>query len=299
MWIWEKLSALKWLDAWEERFLGNPNLVIELIKGGKTLRVQVYGENAAEVTAIADRFGGRVRELKRSDWQKPVEVSKPIKIRDRLLVTQESRKPELAKLSKEFSSRELISIPPEMAFGTGDHATTSTCLRFLSDIAGERSGDWSCADLGSGSGLLAIAAVKLGAQSVFACDYDPFAVAVADRNFLRNKVSGIVVKELDVLNWVPEKSYDVVLANLFSTVLLQAFPVLSKLVKPKGDLVLSGILATQAWDVFKAGAEHGFGFPQIVRKGKWVSARGGWMNDLTSHEILERSTAENADILKA
>jgi ribosomal protein L11 methyltransferase len=83
-----------------------------------------------------------------------------------------------------------------------------------------------------------------------------------------------------VLKWKPRKQYDVVLANIFSTVLIQAFPVISKLVKPGGDLILSGILASQAWDVFEAGARHGFGFPTVVKKGKWVTAKGGWMKDL-------------------
>ena len=170
-----------------------------------------------------------------------------------------------------------------MAFGTGDHATTSTCLRFLVDIARSRSGSWSCADLGSGSGLLAIAAKKLGAGDVFACDYDPFAVQVAERNLKRNHVEGVETRELDILKWKPRKKYDVVLANIFSTVLIQAFPVIVKTLKPGGDIVLSGILAGQAWDVFTAAAAHGLGFPQVVKKGKWVTARGGWMNDLTSN----------------
>lgn len=281
MWIWEKLSAAKWLDAWEERFLGNPNLVIELIKGGKTLRVQVYAESKAEAEAIVSRFGGRVRELKHADWQKPAEIPPPLKIRDRFVVTQESDPAGLEKLTAEFPGRELISIPPEMAFGTGDHATTATCLRFLVDIAKERGSGWSCADLGCGSGLLAIAARKAGADPVFACDFDPFAVKVAERNCARNGADGVEVKELDVLKWKPRKSCDVVLANLFSTVLIEAFPVITKVVKPGGDLVLSGILASQAWEVFEAAARHGLGFPEVVKKGKWVTARGGWMADLT------------------
>lgn len=280
MWVWEKLSAAKWLDAWEDRFHGNPNFVVHVLKGGKTVRVEVFCETKPDAEKIAEIFGGRVRELKSADWQKPVEVPPPLKIRDRFVVTQEDDESRLEAMRSEFAGREVLSIPPEMAFGTGDHATTSTVLRMLVDIGRQRGQGWSCADLGCGTGLLAIAARKLGAEPVYACDYDPFAVKVTERNGPRNGVDGIVVEEVDVLDWKPDTRYDVVLANIFSTVLIQAFPVLAKLVKPGGELVLSGILASQAWDVFEEAARHGFGFPKVVRKGKWVTARGGWMADL-------------------
>ncbi|BCX48626.1 50S ribosomal protein L11methyl transferase [Haloferula helveola] len=284
MWVWEKLSASKWLDAWEDRFHGNPNFVVHVLKGGKTLRVEVFCETKKDAEAIVERFGGRVKRLKNADWQKPVTVPPPLKIRDRFLVTQEDSERKLKSLAKEHAGREVISIPPEMAFGTGDHATTSTCLRFLVDIGRERGSGWSCADLGCGTGLLAVAAAKLGADPVFACDFDPFAVTVTERNAERNGTPGIRVEEIDILKWKPRKAYDVVLANIFSTVLIQAFPVISKVVRPGGDLVLSGILASQAWDVFEAAAAHGFGFPQVVKKGKWVTARGGWMSDLVARQ---------------
>ena len=280
MWVWEKLSGSQWMDAWEERFHGNPNLVIHLLKGGKSLRVEVFCESRKAAESIRERFGGRVRELKHADWQKPVQIPPPLKIRDRFIVTQEERPEELRALAAEFPGRELISIPPEMAFGTGDHATTSTCLRFLVDIGRRREAGWSCADLGCGTGVLAIAARKLGAGQVYACDYDPFAVQVTARNAARNRVEGIEAEETDLLKFRPRRKYDVVLANIFSTVLIEAFPVIARMLAPGGDLVMSGILASQAWGVFEAAAGHGLGFPEIVRKGKWVTARGGWMADL-------------------
>ncbi len=281
MWVWEKLSAAKWLDAWEERFLGNPNLVIHVIKGGKTLRVEVFCASRDEAEAIVARFGGRVKELRQDDWQRAHVVPPPLKVRDRFLVTQASEPAELVALEAEFPGRGIISIPPEMAFGTGDHATTSTCLRFLVDLARRREAGWSCIDLGSGSGVLSVAAVKLGAGRVFACDYDPFAVEVTRRNAERNGAGGIEAAELDLLKWQPAEQFDVVLANIFSSVLIEALPVLARLLRPGGDLVLSGILKSQAWEVFEAAAGVGFGFPTVVTRGKWVSARGGWMRDLT------------------
>jgi len=281
MFVWSKLSASKWLDAWEDRFHGNPNFVLHIIKGGKSVRVEVFCATKSQAEAIAKQFGGSVRKLS-SEWKTAVpEIPPPLKVRNAFVVTQAAVAKDLKKLAEEFPGRDIISIPPEMAFGTGDHATTSTCLRFLVDIARSRKGPWSCADLGCGSALLAIAAKKLGAADVFACDYDPFAVKVAERNLIRNHADGVETKELDILKWKPRKKYDVVLANIFSTVLIQAFPVITKVLKPGGDIVLSGILASQAWEVFTAAAAHGLGFPEVVKKGKWVTARGGWMNDLT------------------
>jgi ribosomal protein L11 methyltransferase len=282
MFVWSKLSASKWLDAWEDRFHGNPNFVLHVLKGGKSVRVEVFCATKSEAEAIAKQFGGTVRKLSQ-DWKNASpEIPAPLKVRDAIVVTQASAAKDLKQLAKEFPGRDIISIPPEMAFGTGDHATTATCLRFLVDIGRSRPAGWSCADLGTGSGLLAIAAKKLGAGEIFACDHDPFAVAVAERNFPRNGVDGIETKELDILTWKPRKRYDVVLANIFSTVLIQAFPVIIKTLKPGGEIVLSGILSSQAWDVFTAAASHGLGFPEVVTKGKWVTARGGWMNDLTA-----------------
>ena len=282
MYVWSKLSAAKWIDAWEDRFHGNPNFVLDFLKGGKSVRVQVFCESKKDADAIVKQFGGSVRKLASSDWQKPVEPPRPLKVRDVFLLTPETRKKELDALKKEHPKRELIMIPPEMAFGTGDHATTSTCLRLLVDVARKRKGtDWTVADLGTGTGLLAIAARKLGSGPVYACDFDPFAVTVAERNAVRNHTDGIEVKEQDILKWKPrKKGYDVVLANIFSTVLIQAWPVIAKSVAPGGDLIVSGILASQAWDVFEAAAKSGLGFTKVIKKGKWVTAHGGHMDDL-------------------
>lgn len=281
--LWSKLSGVKWIDAWEERFSGNPNFVLEYVKGGRSVRLQVYCASEAEAEGIKEQFGGSIRAVKEADWQKAPEAPKPLKVRDKFLVTAETDGKKLETLGRKHPGREIIVIPPEMAFGTGDHATTSTCMRFLVDIAKERKNTkWTVADLGAGTGLLAIGAEKLGATEVWGCDFDPFAVGVAKRNAERNNTPGIIFNEQDVLKWKPRKAgYDVVMANIFSTVLIKAWPVIAKSLNKGGDLVVSGILAAQAWEVFEAAAKEGLGFSKIVRKGKWVTARGGWFEDLT------------------
>jgi ribosomal protein L11 methyltransferase len=286
MFVWTKLSAAQWLDAWEERFAGNPNLVIEFLKGGRSIRIRVFCEQRKQAEDMVDRFGGQIRKVSKADWIKPPPAPRPLKVRDCLLLTATDSPKELTAIRNANPRREVLSIPPEMAFGTGDHATTSTCLRLLVDTARRRGPHpWSMADLGCGTGVLAIAASKLGAAEVYACDFDPFAVAVALRNAERNGTPDMTIREQDVLRWKPRKSgYDVVMANLFSTVLIEAWPVIAKSLAPGGDLIVSGILASQAWDVFTAAAGSGLGFTQVVRKGKWVTARGGHMVDLIAAE---------------
>ncbi len=286
MFVWSKLSAAQWIDAWEERFAGNPNLVIEYVKGGRSIRVRLFCNSEKEAKAVAEQWGGSIRKVTNAEWNKPVPPPRPLKVRDVFLLTSESRAKELAAIQKQHPKRQIITIPPEMAFGTGDHATTSTCLRLLVDISRERKGtDWTVADLGTGTGVLAIAARKLGAGETYACDFDPFSVAAASRNAVRNKTPEITVKEQDVLKWKPrKKGYDVVMANIFSTVLIQAWPVIAKSLAPGGDLIVSGILATQAWDVFTAAASNGLGFTKVIKKGKWVTARGGHLTDLIKKE---------------
>jgi len=282
MYLWSKLSGAQWIDAWEERFGANPNFVVEYIKGGKSVRLQIYCDKESQAKEIHKQFGGSIRRVKSTDWNKAPEIPKPLKVRDVFLVTAETNTRALAALRREHPKRELIIIPPEMAFGTGDHATTSTCLRFLVDIARERKAEkWSVADLGTGTGLLAIAASKLGASEIWGCDFDPFAVAAAKRNAERNGTPEITMKDQDVLKWKPrKKGYDVVAANLFSTILIEAWPVIAQSLAKGGDLVVSGILASQAWDVFEAAAKQGLGFSNVIKKGKWVTARGGWFDDL-------------------
>ena len=124
------------MDAWEERFYGNQNAVISLLKGGARLRVEVYSETEEEASKLQEYWGGSVRSIAREDWvAKSAVVKPPLKIRDELVVTMEGDGPALDKLREEYQDRLVISVPPEMAFGTGDHPTTANCLRLLVDEA--------------------------------------------------------------------------------------------------------------------------------------------------------------------
>lgn len=272
MWVWSKLSAARWEDAWEERFHGNPNVVMTRLKGGKSLRIDVYCRTQDEAEEIVGTFGGSVRKMDK-DWQVQPVVTAPLRIRDQVVITQQSKAAALQKLRREFPGRALVSIPPEMAFGTGDHATTAACLRFLADEARARRGnEWRMLDLGCGSGVLAIVAAVLGASSCEAIDYDPKAVEVATRNVKRNGADGVRVEEADVLTWKPRGRYEVVAANLFAGVLQQAVPRMRRVLAPDGRLILSGILHEQWPETCAVVEGAGFSVLSSKRRGKWVSA---------------------------
>lgn len=278
MFVWSKLSSEKWADAWEERFSGNPalNLVITTVPTKTMIRVEIYTEKQKDVVAIQKEWGGTVREVKQQNWAALSKEPMPsIAVRDKLVIVSARTEKEIAKEKRAHPGREIIAIPADMAFGTGHHATTATVLRMLVDAAALRKGQrWTMADLGCGSGILAIAAEKLGAAKSWGCDFDPKAVLVSKENAERNGVPKIRFTEVDVLEWEPKEQWDVVAANIFVDILEQAFPQIVRAVKPGGTLMASGILKTQAGPCLKVAESCGIKWERVVTKGKWLSATG-------------------------
>ena len=280
-WSWNKLSPAKWEDAWSERIAGNPNASITIIKGGKTIRITVYCDREEDALTLKQYFGGTVREIKTRDWvaAQNREERAPLRIRNSLVITEQSSAEKLAALQQQFPGRRILSVPAEMAFGTGDHATTSTCLRFIADFAQSRKETaWTMTDIGCGTAVLAIAALKLGAEHATAFDFDPMAVEVARHNMERNAVTAEQLDLFvgDVFEWTPaaRQKGNLVVANLFSTILQKAFPHIIAAMKKEAVLVISGILASQ-WEETKAAAEHhGLSYDRVIKRGKWVTAKG-------------------------
>jgi len=141
-----------------------------------------------------------------------------------------------------------VVLDPGMAFGTGTHPTTSLCLRALSDLLAERPGA-SVLDVGTGSGLLAIAAARLGAGRVAGNDVDPVAVQVARDNAARNGVSlELTAAPVEALRG----PFQVVVANILANTLSELAPAIAAQVAPGGVLLLSGLLAGQEEEVRRA-----------------------------------------------
>jgi ribosomal protein L11 methyltransferase len=160
----------------------------------------------------------------------------------------------------------VIVIEPSMGFGTGHHATTRLCLELLQEIDVRRR---RVIDVGTGSGVLAIAAALLGASSVLAADHDPDALLNARENVALNGATTVEVRDADVRT-LEAPPADVVLANLTAAVLQRTAATLRGLVAAGGVAIVSGFGADEL-----AGVQEGFGgrVTRTVHEGDWVAAR--------------------------
>ena len=123
-------------------------------------------------------------------------------------------------------------------------------------------------DLGTGSGIFALAAKSFGARTVIAIDIDPVAISTAKANAATNRISGVQFKVADVLRQPIPKRIDVVTANLFSELLIRIAPKLKRV----SWLILSGILREQEPGVRRALKQNGFVLETVRRRGKWIAA---------------------------
>lgn len=167
-----------------------------------------------------------------------------------------------------FEDDVVVRLDPGMAFGTGTHSTTALCLEWLDDI--ELVGE-SVLDFGCGSGILGIAACKLGAAAVECVDIDLQAVTASRQNAMRNHVADRLTAGGTVANGTAQ--FDVVIANILAGTLIDEAALLTRWLKPGGKLALSGILTEQAEAVTAAYADViNFG-PSRSRDG-WVLVTG-------------------------
>jgi ribosomal protein L11 methyltransferase len=166
--------------------------------------------------------------------------------------------------------RLLVVIEPGRAFGTGSHATTHGCLELI-ERAVERGVPARGLDVGTGSGILAIAAARLGVPVVSALDVDPDAVAAASANAERNGVSARVRVELTGLEAWSGPPAPLVLANLLGVTLIAQAPALARCCERPGRLVASGLLAHEAPTVIASFVPEGFALSEIVEREGWAS----------------------------
>ena len=159
-------------------------------------------------------------------------------------------------------------IDPGMVFGTGYHETSQTCLIIIEQISkgGQKE---SCLDIGTGSGILAIGAAKLGFRNVAAVDIDPMAIDAAKRNVEENSLANVLIKEGDIK--AVEGPFDLIVANLLSGILVDIAPEILIRLNSGGKAILSGMLAGQEDDVRKAYEKAGLTLSETVISGKWVT----------------------------
>lgn len=215
-----------------------------------------------------------IREVDEDDWANNwKQYFKPLKVSDRLTI-----KPTWEEYTPQSAQEQIIELDPGMAFGTGTHPTTSLCLRTLEGVI--QSGD-EVIDVGTGSGILAIGACKLGASRVLALDLDPVAVSSATENTRLNGLEDrIQVVESDLLS-VLKQGVDtpisvklpvrVVVANILAEIILLFIEDVYEALESGGIYIASGIYKNKEQAVQDALLAAGFEITQTAREEDWVA----------------------------
>ena len=306
MHLWRKSATPHWLDSNEAILQAKANGRLAVIErpGRKRVELEVCCEAAKQARRLRREFGGQVKAVWH-DWLERFareQKGKPLKIGKRLTISRSRQEREAN--SFPYRSHTLV-IPAGAAFGTGDHVTTAMSLRLLEEVSrgwgahaprvilsaprrkvflvtksvargAQRStrwrvrspeAGWSVVDLGTGSGILALAAKRFGAKRAIGIDNDPRAIATARENARGNKIDTVSFRVADVRKWRPPRRIDIVTANLFSELLIEILPKL----KNTGCLILSGILRGQEREVRRALRLNKIEIMHVRRRGKWIA----------------------------
>jgi ribosomal protein L11 methyltransferase len=210
-----------------------------------------------------------VKKVPREDWSESwKKYFKTIQIGSRLMI-----KPSWSK-HKPKPGQAVVVLDPGLSFGTGQHATTSFCLKEIVTAVRKGSTPLSLLDAGCGSGILAISAAKLGYGPVEAFDFDPVAVRIARKNCGTNRVEKKIVvtqKDLTKMSFESRKKFDVICANLISDLLIAGRDKLLNRLAPGGLIVLAGILETEFVKVRKCYESAGLLLVRSKVEREWQS----------------------------
>ena len=184
--------------------------------------------------------------------------------------------PSWEKVKPEDSDKMVIHIDPGTAFGTGMHETTQLCMRQLKKYVKD---GMEILDVGTGSGILSIAALKLGAGHAVGTDLDPCAISATRENLEANQIPegsmdvmiGNIIDDKAVQDQVGYEKYDIVTANILADVLIPLTPVICHQMKPGALYITSGILDVKEDVVVKAVKDAGLEVLEVTHQGEWVS----------------------------
>nr|WP_302592950.1 50S ribosomal protein L11 methyltransferase [uncultured Marvinbryantia sp.] len=184
--------------------------------------------------------------------------------------------PSWEEVKEEDKNKMIIHIDPGTAFGTGMHETTQLCLRQLKKYV---TPDTELLDVGTGSGILSIAALKLGAKHALGTDLDPCAASAVAENLEANAIPaeamemvlGNIIDDKTVQDAAGYEKYDIVVANILADVLVALTPVITAQMKPGAIYITSGILDVKEEVVVEAVQKAGLSLVEVTRQGEWVS----------------------------
>lgn len=218
-------------------------------------------KNVLKQAGLDHRFSFDYLYLSERDWNEPWKKRfLPMDVGEHLSI--------LPPWEKSDKSRHLLIIDPGMAFGTGHHETTKTCLQLVERFSKTSSKD-RFLDVGTGTGILAIAASRLGFKAVLAVDIDPLATDAARRNVALNSLKNVEIREGTITG--VQGAFDMVAANLMSEVLISIAPELANRLNSAGIAILSGMLKGQEDGVLDTMKGSGFIPIEVLTEDRWVS----------------------------
>ena len=256
--------------------------------------IKGYFADGVNLQAIKDEIKGRIEELRdydidpgegRLSWREAhedewadawKEYFKPLRVSERLTI-----KPTWEEYTPSSENERIIELDPGMAFGTGTHPTTALCLRALETVI---QGGEDVIDVGTGSGVLAIGAVALGARHVLAIDLDPVAVASADVNVKMNgRSDSITVREGDLLQIIKTSEttktselgvklpVKVIVANILAEIIMLFIEDVYAALQSGGMYIASGIYKNKEQLVKDGLEKHGFVIDAVHREEDWIA----------------------------
>ncbi len=244
----------------------------EIIKKDQSrAAVSVYlseDKNVPEIlSSLKDKFEGLNIEvgfetlgLKEDDWAECwKKYYKPLHIGRNIVIVP---------MWENYEAKEtdvIVKIDPGMAFGTGTHETTALCAELIEKYMPKNS---RVLDVGTGSGILAVLASKLGAKEVEALDIDPNAVKAAKENCIANDAMNVVCRQSDLIRAASGK-YDFISANIVADIIIRMAENVGDYVKKDGILIVSGIIEAQATQVYEALTNKGFRLISKLDKNDW------------------------------
>lgn len=227
-----------------------------------------YNEKIAEkLQLLLNNLDFEVKEISKetleeenwnSKWESTLE---PVIINEDLVITPTSKSDDFSKY------KYIIKIDPKMSFGTGYHATTRLASQLVLDSV-EKDSKWL--DAGTGTGVLAILASQMGANKIEAFDIDTWSVENTKENLVINNIENINIYEAD-LNKVELDTFDGIIANMFSNLLIDNMPKLSSSLEQNGILICTGILKYDKLKVVEAATNNGLKLCEELNEDEWVA----------------------------
>ncbi len=235
-------------------------MYVDLVKNELTAFKTVLQDSG-----LPHEFSFEYMYISERDWNESWKKTfQPIDVGNRLTIIPPWFEPKAERIN--------IIIDPGMAFGTGHHETTIRCLMLIEELSLKIYKKNRFLDIGTGTGILSIAASKLGFKEIVGLDIDPLAIEAATRNIKSNNIKNITIK-CDRLAHI-EYRFDLIAANLLSEALIELAPEIASRLDDNGVIVFSGVIEGQEYDVIKTYEGYGVEFIDKIIDGRWITLTG-------------------------